>query len=93
MPIDPGRSSNSRKWLREGAQGLLDPEKAKPLALVQDRFALAQNRFRKVQETLGRHFLPGSKHLLLHLLVTTFGNFLFQTHSPRRLGLQFLASF
>ena len=50
---------NSRKWLREGAKGLLDSGSEKSLALVQNRVAPVQNRFRKVQETLGRPLLPG----------------------------------
>ena len=49
----------SRKWLREGAEGLLDPGSEKPLAMVQNRVAPVQDRFRKVQETLGRPLLAG----------------------------------
>ena len=54
---------NPRKWLRDNAKGLLNPGSEKPLALVlvQNRIAPVQNRLRKVQETLGRPLLPGSK--------------------------------
>ena len=52
---------NSRKWLRECAKDHLDPGSEEPLALVQTGVAPVQNRFRKVQATLGRPLLPGSK--------------------------------
>ena len=47
----------------EGAKGRLDPAIEKPLALVQNGAAPMHERFRKVQETLGRPWLPAARRL------------------------------
>ena len=44
-----------------GCKRFLRPGSEKPLALVQNKIAPVQNRFRKVQETLGTPLLPGSE--------------------------------
>ena len=79
------KSESSRKWLGEGAKGLLDPASKRPLALVQNRVAPVQKRVWVVQTTLGRHLLPGPKRSrkdLLHPLPTTFGDFPFLGNFP-----------
>ena len=53
------KSESSRKWLGEGAKGLLDPASKRPLALVRNGVAPVQNRVWVVQKTLGRPLLPG----------------------------------
>ena len=58
----PKRES-SRKWLGEGAKGLLDPASKRPLALVQNGVAPVQKRVWVVQKTLGRPLLPGPKRV------------------------------
>ena len=58
------KSESSRKWLGEGAQGLLDPASKRPLALVRNGVALVQNRAWVVQTTLRRPLLPGPKRAL-----------------------------
>ena len=79
---------NARKWLREGAKGLLDPgSKSFPRVSCTFRnlFCTGATPFC----TSARGFsLPGSKRPFAPPLQTTFGNFLFSTPSPRRLGLQ-----
>ena len=48
------KSESSRKWLGEGAKGLLDPASKRPLALVRNGVAPAEKRVWVVQKTLGR---------------------------------------
>ena len=50
----------AKKWLREGAKGVLVYVDQKPLAMVQKRVAPVQNRVLVVQKTLGRLLLAGS---------------------------------
>ena len=79
------KSESSRKWLGEGAKGLLDPASKRPLALVRNGVAPVQKRVWVVQKTLGRPFLPGPKRSqkdLLHPPLTTFGDFPFLGNFP-----------
>ena len=57
------KSDSSRKWLGEGAKGLLDPASKRPLALVRNGVAPVQKRVSVVQKTLGRPLLPGPKRV------------------------------
>ena len=79
------KSESSRKWLGEGAKGLLDPASKRPLALVRNGAAPVQKRVWVVQKTLGRPLLPGaqkSQKDLLHPPLTTFGDFPFLGNFP-----------
>ena len=57
------KSESSRKWLGEGAKGLLDPASKRPLALVRNGVAPVQKRVWVVQTTLWRPLLPGPKRV------------------------------
>ena len=57
------KSESSRKWLGEGAKGLLDPASKRPLALVRNGVAPVQKRVWVAQKTLGRPLLPGPKRV------------------------------
>ena len=79
------KSESSRKWLGEGAKGLLDPASKRPLALVRNRVAPVQKRVWVVQKTLGRPLLPGPTRVQkdpLHPPLTTFGDFPFLGNFP-----------
>ena len=80
------RIGSSRKWLQKGAKGLLDPESQslpKVSCAFQTLFCTGATRsFAPVQEAF--------RSTVCNPLLSTFGNFLFATPSPKRLGLQFL---
>ena len=79
------KSESSRKWLGEGAKGLLDPASKRPLALVQNGVAPVQKRVWMAQKTLRRPLLPGPKKSQKDLLdppLTTFGDFPFLGNFP-----------
>ena len=74
------KSESSRKWIGEGAKGLLDPASKRPLALVRNGVAPVQ----KKKEGLGgakdswetfAPWAPKSQKDLLHPPLTTFGDF------------------
>ena len=79
------KSESSRKWLGEGAEGLLDLASKRPLALVRNGVAPVQKRVWVVQKTLLHPLLPGPKRVkkdLLHPPLTTFGDFPFLDNFP-----------
>ena len=57
------KSESSRKWLGEGAKGLLDPASKRPLEPVRNGVAPVGKRVWVVQKTLGRPVLPGPKRV------------------------------